>query len=434
MRRVEFKLLWAIIVGLTMWSCEKDKSNSDDDNQEGEAQSADIVWQQKLSIPINPALGSNYMPAIDENDNIYVMMSDWNNYGSGEMGNVLQAFDKNGNALWERSTAGEDPDFQMVTYYENKLYFTTGKKIVCLDAEDGSDLWNYNVPDSFLVSYSLVIANNRVLTSMQSFDAENSYLFAFDSENGTINSTLAITDDRAVMAMAAKGSTVYLTYDFLYSVNVTSSGLSLNWKTVLPGNSPEYGGDYKNIADDIAIAPNGNIIFTYGVLSDLSTRRVICYSSGGTELWQSDNEARHLVVDADNDIYLCNDDLIKLDGASGSEIWSTSAPAETFGLGSFRSVTVGTDEVMYNGDYFGIYAAENTGNLKYYTPAATVSETGPLTYITLLSNGNIILLCMGDDEDERGILICMKGSSGGVQDEIWAKWGCNAANTFNLED
>jgi hypothetical protein len=70
-------------------SCKKDEIIDDDNNNQ--ATDAKTEWTKPLALPINPALGKNYMPAVDGNDNIYVLMRNFEGDGYGY---AMQKFDK----------------------------------------------------------------------------------------------------------------------------------------------------------------------------------------------------------------------------------------------------------------------------------------------------------------------------------------------------
>jgi len=81
---ISIGIFWAIAM---LSSCKKNEI-TDNNNPLIDAKTE---WTKTLAVPINPALGQNYMPAVDENDNIYVLMQDWENMDGGY---ILQAFDK----------------------------------------------------------------------------------------------------------------------------------------------------------------------------------------------------------------------------------------------------------------------------------------------------------------------------------------------------
>ncbi|NJO88556.1 MAG: PQQ-binding-like beta-propeller repeat protein [Chloroflexia bacterium] len=338
-------------------SCKKDEIT--DNNQ---ASDAKTEWTKTLALPINPSLRQNYMPAVDENDNIYVLMSDFNG------GYAMQAFDKNGTELWNKSQSNINPHNQTPTYFQNKLIFTTDKKVVALNSSDGSNAWEYNLPDSMLnITSSIAIANNFVLITLEKETAENSYLFALNASNGSVVSTLAITSDRVWLNMAAHGNIVYLAQGFLYQVTVNASGtMVLNWSVQLPGNDPTV---YFNFENDIVIASNGNVTFAYSELANPSMDVLISYNNQGQKLWEYERQyASRLTLDEQGNIYDGGiDDLIKIDGAKGQKVWSVDPPSEYeyVAMGSFSSMVHANDGNLYCGDIYGIYGANFSGEINY---------------------------------------------------------------------
>ena len=408
-------------------SCKKDEI-TDNNNPLTEAKTE---WTKPLAVPINPALGKNYMPAVDVNDNIYVLMQDWENMDGGY---ILQAFDKSGTELWQKSNNDVTPYNQMPTFFQNRLFFTSDKKVVSLNASDGSKAWEYNIPDSMLfITSSIAIVENYVLVTLQSGTANHSYLFALNTNNGTVAGTLAVTEDRVWLNMAARGNTVYLAHGFLYKVTVNANGtMNLDWSVQLPGNDPTY---YFNFEKDMVIAPNGNVTFAYSELGNPSMDILISYDNQGQKLWEFERQyASRITLDEQGNVYDGgNKDLIKINGASGQKVWSVKPPSEFeyVLMGSFTSMIHAKDGNLYCGDTYGIYGLNYSGEIKYsvYSSTLGLGESVPFSDVTLLSNGNIIVLTMGDGSN--GSIHCIKGNTQGISTKGWPKRGANAANTFN---
>ncbi|MCB8964355.1 MAG: PQQ-like beta-propeller repeat protein [Bacteroidales bacterium] len=406
-------------------SCSKDDAGDDDNNP---TTNANVEWTKQLALPINPALGQNYMPAIDENDNIYVLMSDFNG------GSAIQAFDKNGTELWSKSQNDVNPHNQMPTYFQNKLFFTTDKKLICLNASNGSKVWEYNIPDSMLyITPAIAIVNNFTLITLEKETAESSYLFAINPSNGNVAGTLAISDDRVWLNMAARGNTVYLAHGFLYKVTVSSNGaMSLDWNVQLPGDDPTV---YFNFENDMVIAPNGNVTFAYGELSNPSLHILISYNSQGQKLWEYERQyASRITLDEQGNIYDGgNKDLIKINGANGQKIWAAEPPSEFeyVSMGNFTSMVHANNGNLYCGDVYGIYGANYSGDITYsvYSSTLELGDSTPFSDVTLLSNGNIIVMTMGNGTN--GNIHCIKANTGGISTKGWSKRGADAANTFN---
>lgn len=405
-------------------SCKKDEIDSDIKPTDN----AKVEWTKQLVLPINPALGQNYMPAVDENDNIYVLMSDFNG------GYAMQAYDKSGTELWNKSQNNVNPHNQMPTYFQNKLIFTSDKKVICLNASNGSLAWEYNIPDSMqYITSAIAIANNFALITLERETAENSYLFALDPNDGSIAGTLAITDDRVWLNMAARGNTVYLAHGFLYQVTVNTDGsMNLNWSKQLPGNDPTV---YYNFEDDMVIAPNGNVTFAYGELSNPSLDIIISYNNQGQKLWEYERQyASRITLDEQGNVYDGGiKDLIKIDGATGQKIWAIEAPSEFeyISMGNFTSMIHANDGNLYCGDIYGIYGSNYSGEITYsaYSSTLGIGDSVPFTDVTILSNGNIIVMTMGDGAN--GSIHCIKADTGGISTKGWPKRGADAANTFN---
>lgn len=422
-------LFLAVSISLLMISsCKKDDITNNDNNQTD----AKTEWSKPLAVPINPALGQNYMPAVDENDNIYVLMRDWDDNG----GYTLQAFDKNGTELWKKTDDNVTPHNQMPTYFQNKLVFTTDKKVICLNASDGSNAWEYNIPDSMLyITSSIAVVENHILITLEKMTAEHSYLFSLNPNNGSVVGTLPVTEDKVWLNMAARGNTVYLAYGYLYKVTVSSNGsMNLDWSVQLPGNDPTY---YFNIEKDMVIASNGNVTFAYGEQGNPSMDIIVSYNNQGQKLWEYERQyASRITLDEQGNVYDGGSkDLIKIDGATGQKVWAAKPPSEFeyVSMGSFTSMIHAQDGNMYCGDTYGIYGSDYAGGIKYSVYSSTLGLGGsvPFSDVTLLSNGNIIVLTMGDGTN--GSIHCIKATTNGIATKGWPKRGANAANTFNAK-
>jgi len=400
-----------------------------------ESDSSDVLWKSDLGAFINPALGRNYMPAVDENDNIYVLMTDWESDNLNAY--VLQAFNKNGEELWKKEEQSETLWKQMPGYYDGNIFYSTMNKIVCLDAADGSEKWVYTPGDTLQTSHSLVIADGKLVVGLPAYTADHSYLFALNISDGSVVATHPVFETRKLFALAANGSTLYAAYNQICSIELGSSGFTENWRTLLPGNNSEYEDTYNNSIDDIVIDPTSGKIYTsISNPYEYNDEKLVAFNISGELLWEStDYACSHPTTNYGDELYIPSGDLYKLDGTDGSLVWSAEPPSETFGFGnSFDCLVYANNDVLYCGDYFGLYGVDKSGqeDLKIF-PEALSGTTSPLSFTTLLSNGNIIVLAMSPDpETESSRIYCIKASTQGTKANIWAKWGANVGNTFNL--
>ncbi len=430
------KISYVVILSfLLLNACKKEETNESNSSNNNSNTTTNIVWKKDLALAINPAIGQNYMPAVDENDNIYVLMNNLN--GGLNSGHTIQAFDKTGKELWKKVENTITSHNNYLTYFQNKLFYTSAKKIVSMNALNGSVAWEYNLPDSMQhFTSSLAIVENKVLITLEALTAKNSYLFALNPSNGEVIGKLAVTPDRVWLNMAAKGNTVYLAHGHLYKVTVNSNGsMSLDWKKQLPGNDPTV---YYNFEKDIVIAPNGNVTFAYSELANPSMDILISYNSSGEKLWEYDRQySSRISLDEQGNIYDGGPkDLIKIDGTTGQKVWAVKPPSEFeyVSMGSFTSMIHAKDGIMYCGDTYGIYGANYSGNIKYstYSSKLGIGESTPFTDVAMLSNGYIIVMAMGDGSN--GSILCLNTNTQGISTKGWPKRGANAANTFNINN
>lgn len=415
---------------LTMASCRKDDDSTNGlQNGNGEME---VLWHNRLEVPVNPHGTSFEMPTLDEQDNIYIMSNDMSS------GYALKAFDKDGNILWDKPGAGNYAVNEYVAYRNNRLYFTAsesmwdfGTRLISLHANDGSLAWDFQLPDSlWYMSKQIAITDNKVLITMRKNTASHSYLFAFDPSNGNITGTLPITENFEDFAIAVKGSTAYLTSDKLYSINLNT--MEVNWSVWLPGNDDDnrYSENHYSF---IGIAGNGNISFSYQINQFAEDRGVVTYSPSGEQLWNREIKWLSNYISIDNHGHVlvsCNGGkLFKLNGSNGDQIWQIEVPF----IGSFNDLILANDGTMYSGDVYGIYGVDENGDLKYHleNKLFTGLNATNLSNISLLGNGNIIVLAM-DRDAGNGHIFCLKAGTGGIKAEGWAKSGGNAFNTLSL--
>jgi len=402
-----------------------------DNNENNNSTNATLEWTKTLALPINPSISKNYMPAIDENDNIYVLLK-------GMTGYAIQAFDKNGKELWTKKDNVINPHNNMPTYFQNKLIFTSADKVICHNTINGDVEWEFSKPDSILsITPAIAIVNDYILITLERETAEFSYMFALNPNNGDVVNSIPVSPDREWLNIAANKNIVYLASGYLYQVTVNPNGsMKLNWSVQLPGNDPTY---YINFENDLVISPDGNITFAYSENGNPSLDILISFDNNGKKIWEYERQySSHITLDEQGNIIDGGiDDLLKIDGSTGKKIWATEPPSEYsfVKMGSYTSMVHADDGNMYCGDIYGIYGVNSNGDVKYSTYNTNISNGTPFSDITLLSNGNIIVLSMGDsnNEDNKGNIHCIKANTKGIANKGWPKRGGNAANTFNVD-
>ena len=407
-------------------------------NPDKKSNNIEVVWQADLLTAVNPGI-DKYMPAIDEQGNIFVLLSNYI-----ESSYSIQAFSKDGKQLWANANIKGNSQHSLITYYKEKLFFTTDNEMICIDAKNGSNIWSYSEPDSlnFLCSWSWAIVNDQVVTTLSYGTADGSYLFSFNTSNGNIAWTKKIsTDNKVAGFVVADESQLYFIDNKISKFDVSSSGAAMVWEQALPGNT-----DYKmynNIRTYPSIDKKGNVIFCYRNPEDSESKHdIISYDKNGNVNWNVTPDLvggylaqpQFQMIDSDDNIYHSITDLYKYNGNDGSLSWKAEAPYEFISLGSISHITIGNDGKLYSGDSFGFYVFDKSGNCINQNLDLQWNGNNPLTFATLLPNGNVIMLASGKIDSETPQIYCIKGDSGGVKKGIWAKWGANAANTFNLSN
>lgn len=425
-------VLFLVAFLMFITSCKKD-SNDDTTTPTPTPNTSDILWQKELTQAVQPGW-EEYMPAVDENDNVYALAGNVDNMNS-PTGFSLEAFDANGSTLWSIVNVEATPQRQLVTYYNHKLFVVAIEKLLCYNSQDGSLAWQYDIPDSLETSHNIAmsIVDGNVALTLVGFTASNSHLFLFNTNDGSIITTKPVGPYRSKpISMAANGNMVYVVSDSVYAFEMQASEFNLQWKIQLPGtDNINYTAYYEIELNDVVIANNGNIIFLSLNTYNSNDYLLNSIASDGSINWSiaKSDISRHQIVDASNNIYYSQGDLLKINGSDGNAIWTAGAPEGTMDMGSYNSVILSQNDNLYCGDLFGLYSLDNSGSSRFVKTVSSLNAAS-FAYANLMSNGNIVLLGSNPDGG-LGILYCIKNSDSGAADS-WAKWGANAANTFNL--
>ncbi|ASB49592.1 outer membrane protein assembly factor BamB family protein [Alkalitalea saponilacus] len=419
-----------------------DSDEKIDDLFDNNDSKADIEWSANLSKTISAALFRT-SPAIDENDNIYILQKEY----VGE-GFTIDAFNKNGEKRWSKTNTTDVLLESQLTYYDGKLFVHChDNRIICFNAENGDVIWNKRVTDSYNHARNFTIANNMLIYRADKTLTEYEWhLFALDISSGDVNYELDLTqfreneedEDRKhaffeQSTLAANGNMVYFADDIhLFAIEATSSAFIVKWNSNLPDDVDlfhSYGtSGHQN--NKIAIAPNGKIIVQYNVaVENLYDYKTAVYSPDGTLLWTHyyENNNGSITTDAQSNVYMGGASLLKLNGSNGSTSWTANPPLF---IGSITNQVKGKDGRIYASDFFGVYIVNNSGSVVSNMSAGANTDSQPFSNLSLLSNGNIVVIAQGIDS---GQIFCFKSSSEGVAKNIWAKREGNAKNTFNLK-
>jgi len=434
--RKNLKFLVGVVIMALFFACGKDDNNDPDPKKNSNP--ADVLWQEQLSLPVNPALHA-IVPAIDGNDNIYVLA---NKPGGLILGGgfVLDAFNKNGSKLWNIAV----DDLQVVEekplFFGGKLYLIAEDwstvYLQCYNAANGSKEWEVEVGS--MVSRNMALVNGHILLFSQKTFLTNWILEAYNPSNGNLVAQLEKDDDKYLFGdegdtrLVANGNTAYVSDDVnLFAIEVATGGsLQVAWKSPLPDDN-QVGTSILH-RKGMIVTPGGNILLQYTTDSyNNYSDAVASYDNKGNLLWRYYTEERisnRMTADTENSIFIGGGKMMKLDAKTGQVAWNAEGPAELFGMSSFSTPILGKNGNLYSWDFMGMYMLEKDGKMKSYYLAGDVSDSNPFSSVSLLGNGNIILILMGEGN---GQIFCIKESSGGIASG-WVKNAANNANTYNI--
>ncbi len=262
--------------------------------------------------------------------------------------------------IWDYSMNGFDPTSPSI--FENKVYIGTGYEgngwIYCLDINNGEELWVKQVNGEILTS-PCIVEDSVFITTY------NGYVYSLNTNNGTINWEILISDNPIFSSIICKNQKLYFgsINSKIYCLNATN-GLEI-WSyptALLIKNSPAlledrlyigsldskiycFDADPSDEIDEGIIDPSGSsydLIWTHdtggGILEsspaisngnlyigNLDNHLICINSSSGTYIWsyQTNGHIRNTPAVAYNNIYFGSDDgnIYCLNAINGSLNW-----------------------------------------------------------------------------------------------------------------
>lgn len=399
-------LTFGLSATMLFLSCKKETLGVDD--KVSNTQSTEILWSTKLSHTVN--VTKTHYPAIDDEGNVYIVTKEYSK------GSVIQSFDSAGKKRWEtRHTIY--PRNTTIAYYKDNVYFLSNKALVCLDAHNGNEQWVFSesIENGLKIGNqdNFTFVNDKLLIPL--INSKGTFLMKIDAKTGNDYGTIKISkQNRVVPRIAAKGELIYLAEDSLYACNETG----VLWHTNIANTERTTKDVY-----DLMITQKDKIIVS--VKNELNNHKLIYSYQSGNLLWSKDYGTRATIPKVNElrngSLVFSMGDLVKVD-AEGNDIWKLNAEI----LKSFDVVNVAADGNIYGGNAYHIFGINNMGEIIFDYDA----NNDPLSNSILQNKQNIVVMSMGTDES---LIHCIKAiNTGGLEKKTWAKWGANAANTFNI--
>ena len=417
------------IFAFSFSGCEKNPFKPGEDNDEHP-----IVWQYKYDIH---KTGSNVIPAMDENGNIYFSIQN----GERQKDVYIFANDKDGNAFWDKHYSSTNyVDISRVMYIDNKVVYTVAvydelygykESIYCLNATNGTEIWQYspNFETKKIITTMAATSEYLVVGAKWGGEYPNiSELHYLSLSDGSLVKSIDFGDDE-VQFISIVENDIYLGVLSVaqghYAAQVHKMNLESNITNWV--YQPEYPDEDAYIFKQrsLAIDANGRVICVIGSSSSPQPATIYVISNNGTLAntvpipMQNSGMVYDFVIDNDNNFYTAILDFAKYT-PDGNQIWEfysgTTVPNSNFRTGSI----LGDNGVVYHAENGGILNVNTIGEIEW----AKYDETNFTKpgYPLLTNDGNMIVV--GDL-----FVTCVKGDGAKIQNAPWPRVFCNNGNT-----
>ena len=389
--------LLSVMTVTFLFSCQKDSEHL------GKKKFAEIeVWSQSIETETTNSLNHILIPAIDENDNIYLFGT---NNLSTSADNVY-SFTKDGTQRWKIATTGSLRSH--IIYYNDKILFVTksynevSEYLRCLDANSGQELWHFSFHSSGDI-YSTPIALNNSGIFVAGYDT----IHKVDFNGNKIYSIY--TAARRSLSINCVNNTVYVASSAssnnevteLFKISDNEATASIDWQLEIVESCN---------SGDLAIDDEQNIyLFTGSYL--------YCITPDGSIKWKLGNElAVNNTLDmlstsiTDSGYVIAgNLDLFKIN-QKGNIVWKhehTDIPDFDILL----SPAIGSNGKYYYVEGYGrgsndgmrVFNPDDGSYFWYsYNPKGAANQA-------IMHNGNIVF-------EREGTVYCIKTESGGLSE------------------
>ncbi len=386
-------------------SCEKDETNL------GKRNLKDIlVWSVVFSDNEDNADYMN-VPAVDENDNIYLFSFSGNIY-------TIKSYTKDGALNWE--TRLGDQIKSRLAYKSGKIVYISyddnavSNYLNCIDAKTGNFLWK---EQTYFSGSALALTDNGIImvNNFNYNDNDNLCKYSYDGallQSSKINNP----NSEEYTAMTVFNNNIYLVAGIgntsladLYMFTDNGSAFTKDWNlTFSTDNGFPVSED--NVTCDLSVNKNGDVYL-------ITDKNLYSISNSGAVNWKDENIGEDLngsgiykyTTITDSSFILAGDGrtLYKFT-PSGFNVWDFPEEA------SYQNgPSIGKNGIYYTaepGDLgsSGIKAINYDATFYWYTLSPAVNE-----HTVLLHNGNLIII-------ENGEISCIETESGGLS--INAEW------------
>lgn len=418
MKHINFSkvLLFAIII-LLIQSCEEGMLPSPDDNTIDR-----LNWT--YDFPTVMAFSSyNTVPAIDEDGNIYVL-------ADVQSGGLIVKLSSTGVEKWTLNVA--DFPLSRLIYFDGKLYYINNGNLICLNTDDGSQIWTADAPGSqeiFALNADKIYTTNFVDIGFFGQTHLNAYNYAgakiwetnieyTETDSVVFGNTIAVNGNNIYVGILTEvGNSEFAIINYVDNGNTVTK----LWTWLAPEGYSVGGGSPR--IKDFAIDDNGNLVFG---MEDSGTQYVFSVSNQGVENWHSSTSLPEIIsnvaVDVNGDCYVSYDRCEKVDPAG--IVWSSDVKADW----------------QYDGLVSKSPIISMGGNITYENISKIVASIGPngdylweqfwgcelcndeFHNITINHNGDIIIV-------GKASVYCFDGDGTALSDKGWPKRYGNYGNT-----
>jgi len=412
-----FISLFVVFIALNISSCKKDETHL------GKKKLKDILlWSAVFS---DNEENADYMnvPAVDENDNIYLFSFSGNVY-------TIKSYTKDGTLNWE--TQIDDKIKSRLAYKSGKIIYISydnnavSNYLNCLDAQTGNSLWK---EQTYFSGSALALTDDGIITvnNFNYNDNDNLCKYSYDGallQNTKINNPYS----EEFKAISVFNNNIYLlggigntsTAD-LYMFTDNGTAFTKKWNLTFSSDNG-FAVSEDNVTGDLSVNTNGDVYL-------ITDKNLYSVSNLGVVNWKDENIGEDLygsgiykyTTITDSSFILAGDGttLYKFT-PSGFNVWNFPEEA------SYRNgPVIGKNGVYYTAESgglgeAGIKAINYDGSFYWNTLSPSINE-----HTVLLHNGNLIAIGNGE-------ISCIETESGGLSiNAEWPKIYYDYGNTCN---
>ncbi len=386
-------------------SCKKDETHL------GKKKLKDILlWSAVFSDNGDNADFMN-VPAIDENDNIYVFSFSGNIY-------TIKSYTKDGALNWETQIG--DQIKSRLAYKSGKIIFISydnnaiSNYLNCIDAKNGNSLWK---EQTFFSGSALALTDNGIITVNNFNYSNNDNLCKYNYDGALLQSSkINNLGSEEYTAMTVFNNNIYLLAGIgntsladLYMFTDDGSAFTKDWNLTFSTDNG-FSVSEDNVTCDLSVNKNGDVYL-------ITNKNLYSISNTGAVNWKNENIGEDLsgsgiykyTTITDSSFILTGDGttLYKFT-PSGFNVWDFPEEA------SYRNgPAIGNNGIYYTAEFgdlgaAGIKAINYDGTFYWYSLLPAANE-----HSVLLHNGNLIAI-------ENGEISCIETESGGLS--INAEW------------